>query len=335
MDLPKVEMKFHPGPANQPPPREPNVRREIDANSWMIGDVIISRHASEPSGPSWGDGKGAFFTVSEAPTPKPPTRAISDDCPIKDYYLWEPEACGVWQVGLALLDISLNKGTPQHVTLEALAKRSLSFQIPKVYYHGTFGDLYYIVHSTLPGKTICEAWPETTDDALKKRWLERIVDSCVELSAWKSESVTGITGDILHDWWLTKHDDYPASSTPDAVLQICNEIGMDCSNLVFQHNLLTPLSYTVNEAGDLLGIYHWEDAGFLPKDWIATKPSFNSSLDAWQKQKTTWLCDDVDKYDKDLLNELKGRGFRNFFHEHGKWRSQMLKERYPDVYGQP
>ncbi|KAM0197891.1 hypothetical protein ACHAPI_004623 [Fusarium lateritium] len=290
MDLPKVELKFHPGPANPPPPREPNVRREIDANSWMIGDVIISRHASEPSGPSWGDGKGAFFTVSEAPIPKPPTRAISDDCPIKDYYLWEPQACGVWQVGLAF---------------------------------------------TLPGKTICEAWPETTDDALKKRWLERIVDSCVELSAWKSESVTGITGDILHDWWLTKHDDYPASSTPDAVLQICNEIGLDCSNLVFQHNLLTPLSYTVNKAGDLLGIYHWEEAGFLPKDWIATKPSFNSSLDAWQKQKATWLCADVDKYDEDLLNELKGRGFRIFFREHGEWRSQMLKERYPDVYGQP
>ncbi|KAF4417517.1 hypothetical protein FACUT_12181 [Fusarium acutatum] len=44
---------------------------EIDDNSWMTGQVIISRHASEPDRPCWGDGEGAFFTVSEAPSPKP------------------------------------------------------------------------------------------------------------------------------------------------------------------------------------------------------------------------------------------------------------------------
>lgn len=313
-----------------PPGKKPIARRQIDDNSWLIGGVVISRHASEPSGPCWGDGKGAFFTISEAPNPKPTARPVAkdEDCPIIDHLFREPSPYNVYQVGLAFLAIDDDVGTPEHITLEALAKIPLSFQIPKVYYHGVHDGRYYIVYSALPGKTICEAWLETNDDALKQRWIEQIVDSCVELSALSSQAMTGITGDTLAEWWLSR--DYlqtTGSVTPEALLQNCKEITMDCSNLVFQQNNLTPLSFTVDESGKLLGIYFWDDAGFLPKDWILTKATFNSSLRAWKRQKQTWKKrGEILKWDRCIQGALRERGFDERFHENGEWREKIHRE---------
>ncbi|RBR25749.1 uncharacterized protein FIESC28_01431 [Fusarium coffeatum] len=301
-------------------------RRQIDDNSWLIGGVVISRHASEPSGPCWGDGKGGFFTISEAPNPRPTTRPISknDDCPIEDHLLLEPSSYNIYQVGLAFLAIDDGKGTPEHITLEALAKIPLSFQIPKVYYHGVHDDRYYIVYSALPGKTICEAWPETNDDALKERWLEQIVDSCVELSALSSQAMTGITGDTLAEWWLSR-DFLETSVTPESLLQTCKEIGMDCSNLVFQQNDLSPLAFTVDESGKLLGIYHWGDAGFLPKDWILTKATSNPHLKAWNRQKA-WKTSERNKWSMGIKGALQERGFRERFEANGEWREKVFRD---------
>ncbi|CAG7559838.1 unnamed protein product [Fusarium equiseti] len=310
-----------------PAPPKPIVRREIDDNSWLIGGVVISRHASEPSGPCWGDGKGTFFTISKAPNPKPTTKPISDDCPIKDHLLSESTAYGVYEVGLAFLAIDDNKGTPEHITLEALAEIPFSFQIPKVYYHGVHDDRYYIVYSALPGKTICEAWPETNDDALKKRWLEQIVDSCIELSTLSSQTMTGITGDTLAERFLSKtYLQTPDSYTPEALLQSCKEIGMDCSNLVFQQNNLTPLTFTVDESGKLLGIYHWGDAGFLPKDWILTKATSNPSLKAWKRQKGTWKPSEMNEWRMGIKDALEERGLREYWLKNNEWRAKIHTE---------
>jgi hypothetical protein len=320
-------LNFAPQPYYYPPPPKPNVRLEIDQNSWMIGEVVISRHVSEPSGPCWSDGKGAFFTISEAPNPKPPTRPISDACPIKDHLIYEPSPYGVFEIGLAYLAIYPNKGTPEHLTLEALAKMSLSFQVPKAYYHGVHNDLYYIVYSALPGRTICEVWPETNDLAVKKRWLEQIVDTCVELSAVSGQSMTGITGDPLAELWLSKDNaETPGSYTPDVLLQNCQDIGMDCSNLVFQQNNLTPLTFTIDESGKLLGIYHWQDAGFLPKDWIATKGRFNSSLLAVNRMRS-WPRGEGTKWASGINYFLRERGFRPFSIKHNEWRTACRRER--------
>ncbi|EXM13076.1 hypothetical protein FOTG_18458 [Fusarium oxysporum f. sp. vasinfectum 25433] len=75
---------------------------EIDEDSWMIGQVVISRYASKPDGPCWDDGKGAFFTISEAPNPKPSTRPPSDSCPIIELSCGPVTASmGMFEVGHA------------------------------------------------------------------------------------------------------------------------------------------------------------------------------------------------------------------------------------------
>ena len=315
-----------------PSEEESFARRQIDDNSWLIGGVVISRHASEPSGPCWGDGKGAFFTISEAPNPRPTTRPVSknDECPIEDHLLRESSPYNIYQVGLAFLAIDDNKGTPEHVTLEALGSIPLSFQVPRVYYHGVHDDRYYVVYSALRGKTICEAWPKTNDDALKKRWLEQIVDSCIELSALSSvsQTMTGYTGDLLAEAYLSKNIlETVDSYTPEALLQSCKEIGMDCSNLVFQQNNLSPLAFTVDESGKLLGIYHWGDAGFLPKDWILTKATFNPSLKAWKRQnQEPWNETKREEWRMGIKDALEKRGFREFWLKNEEWRTKIREE---------
>ncbi|KAF4971316.1 hypothetical protein FSARC_1835 [Fusarium sarcochroum] len=317
---------MQPPPPHWPPQPDNNPRLEIDDNSWMIGQVIISRHASKPSGPCWDDGKGAFFTISEAPNPKPPTRPISDDCPIKDWYAWEPSPYGRWEIGNAHLAINPDKGAPEHVTLEVLSKRSLSFQIPKVYYHAVHDELYYVVHSTLPGKTILDAWPETDDEALKLQWVDKIVDAYVELSAWRGETISGVNGHFLFEWWLGKDPfSYPDPYKPELLLQSTEEIGLDNSKLVFTHNHLSPLSFTVNEDGELLGIYLWHDAGFLPKDWIATKARFNTFLDASPRAQA-WSRQDKNEWESCIHNALEKRGFREYFEKNGLWRVETMRE---------
>ncbi|EXA41402.1 hypothetical protein FOVG_09892 [Fusarium oxysporum f. sp. pisi HDV247] len=75
---------------------------ETDEDSWMIGQVVISRYASKPDGPCWDDGKGAFFTISEAPNPKPSTRPPSDSCPIIELSCGPVTASmGMFEVGHA------------------------------------------------------------------------------------------------------------------------------------------------------------------------------------------------------------------------------------------
>ncbi|KAF9777143.1 hypothetical protein IL306_004569 [Fusarium sp. DS 682] len=294
---------------------------EIDDNSWMIGHVVFSRHASKPSGPCWDDGKGAFFTVSDAPNPRPPTRPLSDTCPIVYF-----ETFGQYEIGLAYLNINLDIGTPAHVTMEALADRSLSFQVPKVYYHGSHRNYYYVVYSSFPsGRNLIYAWPETKDHAIRARWAGQIADAYMELAKWSGSSITGIDGGLLGDNWLSKNPwNKEQGNSPETLRESCSEFGADCSELVFSHNNLHPLAFTVNEKG-LVGISLWEDAGFVPKDWIRTKTRANCGLDSAGMMRKLWTNADKNEWDQAVESAFKDRGFKEFWHNYTIWRDALVK----------
>lgn len=59
--------------------------REIDGNSWLIGNKLLLSRASL-SECTWGDGNGGGYSISDAPLPLPESRPLSDTSDIKLVY---------------------------------------------------------------------------------------------------------------------------------------------------------------------------------------------------------------------------------------------------------
>ncbi|KAG5664900.1 hypothetical protein KAF25_008634 [Fusarium avenaceum] len=321
--------------SNIPLELSPDRFHEVNDNSWIIDHVIITRHQSKPSEPCWPDGEGGFFSIGEAPTPMPPTRPPSHVCPITDIgNPWLDQ--GTWRVGLAHLRVSRsNYGTREHVTLEALAKRSLSFQIPQVYYHKDIGTSYYIVYSELPGTPLVKAWPKANRTA-RIQWTQQIAVAYHELSKWRGDRICGVDGGNLDYFWLSAdYPQLPSSYHPEVLRANCEEIGLDCSEIVFTHNYMMPLSFTVDEVQGLVGICKWEYAGFLPKDWIRTMTKSNSFTESVGVVKRLWLKPDEDEWCSMIEGALAHSGFKEFWQEAGEWRSKIRRRQNPHLHQPP
>ncbi|UPL01380.1 hypothetical protein LCI18_012314 [Fusarium solani-melongenae] len=309
---------------------------EIDDSSWLLDRLIISRHSSKPpSGPFWDDGEGGFFTISDAPNPPPETQAVSDTCPIIPiFYIggnW-----GTWRIGLCELRIGGGAGTREHVTLESLEKGEdettpWTFQIPRVYYHACHDDTYYIAYSVLPGKTLCEVWPKTEDEAIKERYARQIAQAYWQLSTWRGENICGVDGRDLLDLYLCKGSRLDKYSSPQELRDNSKEIGMDCSDIVFAHNNMRPHSFSVDDNG-LVGISGWESAGYVPRDWVRTKTCANallpgrSCLEEWSReQKVEWH----EKINR-ALEELKvgGKGFGEKWPQFHNWNVMVHEAKF-------
>ncbi len=234
--------------------------QEINDNSWVIGNrILLSRRRSHQSGSTWGDGKGSFYVISEAPYPLPPSRPLSATkgifCKVK---ILEPDA------------------TREHVTLDYLHnKRPLSFATPCVHYHAEYDGRYYLVLSGLTGQTLAKAWPNI-DEAKKQYYVSRVANICKELAVWQADSISGVDGQHLSDRFLTRLR-LPKDCSPRNLLNNCKVLGMDCSTFIFYHCDLGPGNIIVNDGS--IGIIDWETAGFVPKEWIRTKFCISSGLD--------------------------------------------------------
>lgn len=252
--------------------------REIDDNSWIVGNkILLSRQRSPPSGFGWGDGTGSFYVISDAPYPPPPSRPLLATSNIQMVY----DAGGVsavWSIGNAFCKVKIldPDATREHITLDYLHKKpSLSFAIPDVHYYAEYNGRYYIILSRLVGQTLIETWPNI-DEAMKQHYVSRIADICKELAVWQADSISGVDGQHLSDQYLTRSG-LPNDTRPQNLLNNCKELGMDCSTFVFYHCDLGPGNIIVS--GRSIGIIDWETAGFVPKEWIGTKFRVSSGMD--------------------------------------------------------
>ncbi|KAK4159715.1 kinase-like domain-containing protein [Cladorrhinum sp. PSN259] len=255
----------------------------IDSTSWLIGEkLLLSRQvspSSNPNQPSWSDGRGTFFVLSDAPSPLPqhqPHPADSTELPLV-YAAGDLSA--VWRAGEAFIkarDLSSPQSTREHATLEFLqGKKPLDFMIPNVLYHGEWDGRYYIIVSRIPGQTLTEAWP-TMDEELRQHYVDRVAELCAKMAEWKGEAICGVDGGQLTELYLSK------GKTLDLEIlqENCVEIGMDVSSLVFYHCDLGPGNVIVepnNNRG--IGIIDWETAGYVPREWVRTKFHLSSGMD--------------------------------------------------------
>lgn len=254
--------------------------QEIDDNSWIIGERILLSRRHSPS-------SGSFHIISEATFPLPPSRLLLATSQIQLVY----DAGGVsavWSIGEIFCKVKiLDPGaTREHVTLEYLSKRSLSFAVPEVYYHAEYDDRYYIILSRLAGQTLIKAWPNM-DEEMKQQYVSRVAKVCKELAAWQADGISGVDGQYLSDRYLTRIG-MPKDCSPRNLLNNCKDLGMDCSAFMFYHCDLRPGNIIVNPGEGSLGILDWETAGFVPKEWIRTKFCVSSGMDLPDGDQVDW-----------------------------------------------
>ncbi|KAF5021480.1 hypothetical protein F66182_6480 [Fusarium sp. NRRL 66182] len=233
--------------------------REIDDNSWLIGNKILLSRASL-SECTWGDRNGGGYSISDAPLPLPESRPLSDTSDIKLVY----DAGGVsavFSIGDAFCKVKIldvPDATREHVTLAWLHQRTWSFAIPDVLYHAEYDGRYYIILSRIPGETIDSLWA-ALDESMRQYYAERIVDICKELAVPADGSnISGVDGGALPERYLCGRK---VDCSPQNLRKTCLGLGMDCSNLVFYHCDLGPSNVLVDPANGSIGIIDWETAG--------------------------------------------------------------------------
>ncbi|KAM5352636.1 hypothetical protein ACJ41O_005358 [Fusarium nematophilum] len=304
----------------------------VDDDSWIVGRVLISRHAEEPPEKCWRDPLvGCFYTVREAPDRLPPLQPILEKSPINQYVSYYDG--GEWEIGKSILSVNKveegAKRTPHHKTLEALKKRSREeswdFETPEVYYHGCHDGYYYILYSTSAGAQLRHAWLLKYDDnEWKNKVMSDVAQVCKVLAEWYGDTMSGVDGKELVEPYLSDQPGLRGSFTSQELLATCQEIGFDCSTLVFAHNVLSPDLIKVDIWGRVTGFQNWSGAGFVPKDWIRTKfawgTPFHGDRHAWnEEQRREWAVG--------LDRELKKLGFGHRLPQFMSWDEAQCKKK--------
>ena len=182
----------------------------------------------------------------------------------------------VWQIGEAVVKVKMPEPgvTREHVTMEEVRKRNFTFRISEVYYHMEFQGLYYIVTSKAPGVPLWQAW-RSFDWDTKHFVTNRVAEICIELATWKGKTISGVDGNYLGDVLLSPlvPGSYPCEYNLDceATLQSARRKGLDCSSLVFYHCDLSSANIIIDVKTKSFTVIDWEMAGFVPRDYVATR----------------------------------------------------------------
>lgn len=255
--------------------------QEIDSDRWVIASHLLLTRQPAPvhHQPSWNDGTGGFFVLSESTQLLPKSKPLSEESVIRKVYE-AGTVSTVWKIGEAFLKVKKVRpsDTREHITLDYLhTQGSLGFNIPTVYYHTELGGRYIAILSSLPGKTLAEAWANL-GEATRDGYVHRIATICCRMTAWTGDKISGVDGNHLSDLFLCK-DTSGHDCEPQRLRKNCQELGMDCSSLVFYHCDLGPGNIIINPTDGSIGIIDWETAGYVPIDWVRTKFCLSSGMD--------------------------------------------------------
>ncbi|KAL8380689.1 hypothetical protein RB595_005120 [Gaeumannomyces hyphopodioides] len=273
--------------------------REVDAQSWIIAGHLLLKRFPEATSPlpemSWSADymDGGYYTLENAPRPLPKTYPMGTTGERDPFGVIE--GCdgrrGVFTVGAVILKISIvhpryAHATREHTTLAWLKERkeSFSFKFPEVVAHYEFNGRYFLFMTGFNFITLDMAWLRlpTLDqawtrmpDVEKKAAGDRVAAFCHELAAFKKTDglPSGVDGGLLGPTWLLPDDPdgrQVARCSPEIVARECEEMGMDCSDLVFAHNDLSLGNVLVDENFAASIVIDWETAGFVPREWVRT-----------------------------------------------------------------
>ncbi|TAQ87652.1 hypothetical protein B7494_g4006 [Chlorociboria aeruginascens] len=265
---------------SEPRPVRQSVR-EIDDNTWIIGDMLLLSHTTvEPlSGCFWSDGHNAFYILSEPDLSKFQTRPLSTTSRVQLIYD-AGEYNATWRIGEAFLKVhalSTASRTLEHITLNYLHDPANgfipTFPIPCVLYHKEYDNRYYLFTSRVLGDPLEKAWL-SMNEATKQACVEQVVEIIKWLMQKKSNKICSIDGGGLSETWLKPPyiSDTSDGYSHETLFQYCKELKMNSDVFVLYHCDMGPTNIIVDLTnGCKVGLIDWEVTGFVPKEWIRTK----------------------------------------------------------------
>ncbi|KAF1984262.1 hypothetical protein K402DRAFT_381476 [Aulographum hederae CBS 113979] len=252
--------------------------KQVDASNWVLGSWILQRLPCPSDSATWNDpADGSSYTVTEMTTPPLQTQPV--DSPHIKLVYEAGDFSAVWSIGSNAFfkaKYMVPGATLESTTLEYVQKQHLScFKIPKVLFHTPSGDRSFLFVERIPGRTLDSAWTGLSE-SWRQRYVDAIVQACVEMSHWRGTKIGGVDGLHLDGYYLA-----PKNANFDCIEDSCKEIGMDCSDLVFHHTDLGPTNIIVEDepSSGETGIIDFETAGFLPRGWIRTKFRLSAGMD--------------------------------------------------------
>ncbi|KAL3489540.1 hypothetical protein BJX62DRAFT_208946 [Aspergillus germanicus] len=246
--------------------------RQVDENTWLIGNLIISRSTGHSDSSTWfDDGDQASFTVTHTPTPPPPSVPLSTNDPTIRLVYDAGESSAVWSLGkcaFCKVKLCIENTTPEHATLAYVREQQPRFELPDTLYQAELDGRSYLFLSRLPGRTLAQAWP-TLDETWRYHYVNSVVDICKSLAKCKGTMLAGVDGKHIPESYLIQNG-AEENFNPQNLIKGCREMGMDCSEFVFYHADLGPGNIIVEDTPRTggVGIIDWELAGFFPRGWV-------------------------------------------------------------------
>lgn len=246
--------------------------KQIDKNTWLIGNLILRRLSEFSDLATWNDNDGSSFLLAVAHKPLPIATMVVDS-PYITLIHEAGDASAVWSIGnnvICKARYTRPGITPESITLQYVQERKPSFMIPEVLYHAFDDDRNYLFLRRVPGTTLFKMWPNL-DDHWRQVYINEIVRVIREMEGWKG-ALGGVDGQGIFENWLLvpkAKRDY----TPENLRANCEELGMDCSDCVFYHADLAPTNILIEDEPQTgqISLIDFELAGFFPKSWIRTK----------------------------------------------------------------
>lgn len=135
----------------------------------------------------------------------------------------------------------------------------------------------------IEGSTLSDAWISLSPSQ-RVSVIRNVAMYCDLLAKNMSPILRSVTGKpVLEPYRIVSDSELLGPFTHEECMGHVSAPSADCSMLRgdfhFYHPDLGPGNIIVSDDGNIVGILHWESAGYYPDFWIATKPSVSPDLD--------------------------------------------------------
>ena len=281
--------------------------KQIDSKTWLVGSRIL-RHLDGPSdSATWHDDHDSTsYELSDA-DPQHSYNTLPVDTPCIKLIHEAGTQSAVWSIGnnvICKVRKSFHGVTAESDTLEFVRAKHPTFETPKIILHVHDEDRNYLFVEKLPGRTLDAAWP-TLDGHWRQHYVAKIADICVEMAQWKGAQFGGVDGKDLPEYYLTKGAN-PKIFDSAKLQAVCEQLGMNCNDLVFYHADLGPTNIIIEDQPVLgsVALIDFEVGGYFPREWVRTKFRLSRGHDL--------SCeDDPRRWRMEVQKALGDRGFED------------------------
>lgn len=160
--------------------------------------------------------------------------------------------------------------------------------------------VYFLFMEKIPGRTLSEAWPGMGGLA-REAAADTVAEYARQLNKLKSNRLESVAHGPLFDKYLFRNEDQPygpLKSMQDLYERLASEfrprLPEDVARVFHSEmprsdafslchgNLAAPENVIVDDAGTVVGLVDWEDAGFFPSWWEATKLAVNGERNGYE-----------------------------------------------------